>query len=282
MVQQTEGYFEGYDKKQLYYQSWSKQPAKAILIVTHGLAEHSGAYQLFSESILEKIPLEIYAWDLRGHGRSEGKRGLVNSFQEYVKDYHAFYKLIKANNIKSLPIVALGHSMGGLVTTNFLLDYEANIDVKGFVLSSPLLGIAMKVNPAKDYAAKLLVNLLPSITMNNEIDFRDLSHDLEVVKSYDKDPFRHNRISPKLYLDFLETFPKIFAAAPRLQLPALIQFAGDDRLVDKHSTLRFFDVLGSIQKEKIEYTNFYHEIYNELDRERVYEDLSKFLYKLTV
>ncbi|MCB0349224.1 MAG: lysophospholipase, partial [Bdellovibrionales bacterium] len=249
MIQQTEGYFAGYDKKQLYYQTWSKGNAEAIVIVTHGLAEHSGAYKLFSESLLSKLPLDIYSWDLRGHGRSEGKRGLVGSFQEYIKDYHAFYKLVKSGNDKQLPIILLGHSMGGLVTVKFLLDYEANIEVKGFVLSSPLLGISMKVSPVKDYAAKMLVNLLPTITMNNEIDFRDLSHDLEVIKSYDSDPFRHNRISPKLYLDFLETFPKVFEAAHRIQLPALIQFAGDDRIVDKVSTLKFFNTLGSIQKE---------------------------------
>jgi alpha-beta hydrolase superfamily lysophospholipase len=280
MIQQTEGYFEGYDKKQMYYQTWSKDQAKAILIVTHGLAEHAGAYQLFANSLLAKLPLEICAWDLRGHGKSDGKRGLVESFQEYIKDYHCFYKLVKAGNKKNLPIILVGHSMGGLVTLKFLLDYEANIDVKAFVLSSPLLGISMEVNPIKDAAAKFLVNLLPSITLNNEIDFRDLSHDLEIVKSYDKDPFRHNRISPRLYLDFLETFPKIYNSASRLQLPCLIQFAGDDRLVDKNATLKFFDALGSIQKEKIEYTNLYHEIYNELDREQVYEDLSKFLHKI--
>ncbi len=280
MIQQTEGYFSGYDKKQLYYQSWSKGDPQAIVIVTHGLAEHSGAYKLFSETLLSKIPLDIYAWDLRGHGRSEGKRGLVESFQEYIKDYHTFYKLVKAGNDKQLPIVLLGHSMGGLVTVKFLLDYEANIEVKGFVLSSPLMGISMKVSPVKDYAAKMMVSLLPTITMSNDINFRDLSHDLEIIKSYDADPFRHNRISPKLYLDFLETFPKVFDAANRIQLPALIQFAGDDKLVDKFSTLKFFDALGSIQKEKIEYTNFYHEIYNELERERVYEDLSVFIKKL--
>tara|TARA_B100001248_G_scaffold240180_1_gene205955 strand:+ start:13928 stop:14767 length:840 start_codon:yes stop_codon:yes gene_type:complete len=273
----TEGYFHGYDGKDLYFQTWQQEEAKLHLMITHGLAEHSGAYKYLAEGLMSDLPVNIYAWDLRGHGRSYGKRGVVKNFSEYTKDLFCFYHFLK-DQINDLP-VCLGHSMGGLILTYALSLYEEQIKTKALVLSSPLFGVKMEVSPFKEYAARLLSDFAPSIALNNEIDFKSLSHDKKIIQEYENDALRHNKISSRVYLGFIETFPKVMAAAAKLQMPVFLQYSGDDHLVSVSATEKFYDLLGSSEKEKIKYTSMYHEIYNEVDRELVYKDLIKYLRK---
>lgn len=276
-MNRTEGYFPGYDGKELYYQTWTREDAKLSIVLTHGFAEHSEPYHRLAEGLLDKAPVNIFAWDLRGHGKSYGKRGVVKDFHEYVKDFWEFYSLVKST--KPEKMILLGHSMGGLITIKSLIEYDSKLDVEAVVLSSPFLGMEIKVSPLKDYAAKLIAKLSPNLTLDNEIDYKDLTHDLAVVEEYEKDHLRHSRISPSLYLNFLETFPEVFAKLSQIQLPVFMQIAGDDRIVDKNASLKFYDGIGSIKKEKIIYDSMFHEVYNEKDREVVFKDLAKYLEK---
>lgn len=275
-MKRTEGFFKAYQNQELFYQSWkTNDDNEDIILVTHGMGEHSESYSVFCNGMLPG-PYDIYAWDLRGHGRSEGKRG-VASLREYVEDLQCFVRMIRSQE-PNKNIYMLGHSMGGLILMEYLLkNPEENF--KGVVFSSPLLGISVEVPVVKDMAARMLVKFLPNVTLFNEINNEDLTHDLDIVESYEKDPLRHNQVCPRLYLDFLDSFSDIRQRVKNLNYPVIMQLAGIDRLVSLPASREIFSLLGSEDKTKIVYDKMYHEIYNELDRDQVYKDLKEWLEK---
>ena len=269
-----EGFFRAYQNQEIFYQSWHEtETPKGVILITHGMGEHSESYRLFCEAMLPQ-GFTIYAYDLRGHGRSEGKRG-VASLREMVEDLKAVHRLV-SDREKDLPIFLLGHSMGGLILFRYLLQ-DSQLPMRAAIFSSPLLGLSLQVPVIKDVAARLLHRLAPGFTLGNEIDNQLLSHDLELVKSYDRDPLRHTQVCPGLYLDFLAAFADIDLQAQKISTPILMQLAGDDQIVSRGASERVFANLGSEDKCLKIYDGFYHEIYNEVERHLVYRDLTAWL-----
>lgn len=278
MVKRTEGHFRGFNDFELFYQAWiNESDAKGTLILTHGIGEHSEAYTHFTEKLLPG-DWDVYAWDLRGHGRSEGKRGYVKDFTDYSNDLPFFIDLVKKNSSK--PLVLLGHSMGGLVNTRALIDH-GDMGLKAAAYSSPLFGISLEVPKFKDLLARTIVNIFPTITMHNEINYADLSHDNSITDTYGTDPLRHDKISPALYLGFLDNFEFCTQNANKLRLPILMQQAGTDKIVSQPKAAKMFEAFASEDKQLIVYDKLYHEIYNEIERESVINDLKKWL-RITV
>lgn len=273
MIRRFEGFFKGFAGVELFYQAWKPESAKANIIITHGMGEHSESYIHFAEGMSDS-QMNLFAWDLRGHGRSEGKRGVVGSFDEYCKDLEYFINTVEADN--NLPTYFLGHSMGGLVVVKTAIMRD-NLNTKGIILSSPLLGLSIKVPKVKDMAARLLVKLAPSLTLYNEIDHNDLTHDKDIVRSYGNDPLRHDQICSRLYLDWLESFEYIKANIHKWNYPLYMQLAGDDKLVSLPSSLSFFDKIDIEDKQKVVYEGYLHEIYNEVGRNKVFSDLKEWL-----
>ena len=272
-----EGHFRGYGGTELFFQSWSRPENNETLVITHGIAEHSECYAPTAESLVH-FGWNIVAWDLRGHGRSEGKRGYVAEFADYSRDLAHLLKFLKSSDRIKSNFALLGHSMGGLVTLRHLVDDETGAPrPRAAVLSSPLLGIALAVPVVKDMAAKLLNRILPTITLHNEIRYDELTRDLERLKTYDSDPLRHDKISPALYLGMIENIEFIKLRSDRIQLPVLIQAAGKEKIVSLPAIKDFFPQIASQDKELVIYDESYHEIFNDLDREEVFKDLNAFL-----
>ncbi len=276
MQKRTEGHFTGASEANLYYQNWETEGAIATLVMTHGMAEHSEAYEHLASG-LEQYKINLTCWDLRGHGKSDGKRGYVENFLNYVNDLDFFFKHLGQQQKLKLPYFIGGHSLGGLIVLRYLLENGAG-KAKGICLSSPLLGLSLPVPPIKDYASHILNRFLPTLTLNNEIKFELLSHDKEIIKSYYSDPFRHDKISSGVYLGMVENMQIINTrGGPSLNSPLLMQVAGDDRIVSRAASEEFFKSVSSRDKKLIIYEDFYHEIFNETDRAKPYLDLANFI-----
>jgi alpha-beta hydrolase superfamily lysophospholipase len=272
-----EGHFRGYGGVELFFQSWSRPENNETLVITHGIAEHSECYSFTAEALVER-GWNVVAWDLRGHGRSEGKRGYVAEFADYSRDLGFLLKFLKSSDRMKESFALVGHSMGGLVTLRYLIDGEKSAPTpRAVVLSSPLIGIALAVPVVKDFAAKLLNRVLPTLTLHNEIRYEELTRDLERLKTYDSDPLRHDKISPALYLGMLENAEYVKQHAGRIQVPILLQAAGKEKIVSLPAIKEFFPRVGSADKKLVIYDESYHEIFNDLDRETVFKDLSEFL-----
>src|SRR5438128_911546 len=122
MFKRSEAFFKGSQKNRLFCQIWEPADIRGHLIITHGQAEHSGCYQRLVEGI-QDLSYAVYAWDLRGHGRSEGQRGYAKQFDDYVRDFEAFLHYLRDHkNIYPENLTLLGHSMGGLIQLQALIE----------------------------------------------------------------------------------------------------------------------------------------------------------------
>jgi alpha-beta hydrolase superfamily lysophospholipase len=271
-----EGSFEGFDRTRLFYQSWSHPNPVARVLLTHGQGEHSDCYSRLINYFKNKN-IDFYSYDLRGHGKSEGLRGYAAEFKDYVKDTVLFYDLIRKKVGTSVPLIALGHSMGGIIQTLALLDGEQK-KFKCQILSAPLFGVAVKVPVIKDKAARWLNQILPKLTLGNEIDYDMLSRDSEVIREYEKDYLRHDRISSGVYLGFTQEFETVALRAHEITLPTMLVVAEKDPVVDSRACESFFEKISSSNKKvRIYGQEARHELFNDTVRQDVFSDVDLFI-----
>jgi alpha-beta hydrolase superfamily lysophospholipase len=275
-IERREGHFRGHQGIELFYQTWSRPDSRGTLVITHGISEHSEAYHKTAEAL---VPMgwNLCAWDLRGHGRSEGKRGFVDNFRSFSLDLGELLKFLKDHGQLEKPFALIGHSMGGLITLRHIIDPGEAPRPFAMALSSPLLGFGLDVPALKDLAARALHRWLPTVTLYNEIRYGDLTRDIEHLKGYELDPLRHDKISPAVYLGMIETIAYVKANADRITIPTLMMAAGDERIVSRPAIEEFFPMIGATEKSLIIYEDNYHEIFNDLDRLKVFSDLDAFL-----
>jgi lysophospholipase len=279
MSLKLEGHFYSSDKVKLHYKYWPNSNAKKTLVVTHGQAEHGGCYHRLVEA-LKGLPLNIICWDLRGHGRSQGQRGYVKSFQQYIFDLNSLVEFIQTESLlDDKDLLFFGHSMGGLIQLSYLADQcERNFCAN--LLSSPMLGLTVEVPLYKDIAALAANLLLPQLTLFNEIEYHNLTSDESVIQEMMADNLRHDRISPAAYLGSLESIELLRKKIGNINVSTLIQLPEYDPVVDSESTKAFFSLMKGISKKKlIFYKNRKHEIINDIGREEVFSDLIQFIEK---
>ncbi len=286
MTKRWENTFKSFDETKIFYQGWIQDQAAGTIIITHGQGEHSESYHRLVDYFSKLNPSwNFIAWDLRGHGRSEGKRGYVSDFSDYTRDYALFLNHILHNQKITQPVILLSHSMGGLIQLKFMAtDYskEKYPQVVAQVCSSPLLGVAVPVPAVKDFAAGILASVMPKLTLWNEITYDMLTRDPEVIREFEVDALRHDQISSRTYLGFKENFEILANEAGRITLPTLFQIAEKDPVVSSPAAKSFFEKMKSSQKRIMIYgEGAKHEIYNDTHREEVYRDLQQQLIRWT-
>jgi alpha-beta hydrolase superfamily lysophospholipase len=275
MLTRFEGSFLAFDQIELFFQTWIDSAPRGTIVITHGLSEHSECYHALAKSLAAE-GWQVFAWDLRGHGRSDGKRGLARNLSEFEQDLDIFVNKIVRTERKSTtgPLILFGHSMGGLITLRALVS---GLHADALVLSSPALGLSVKVPAIKHKIAIYANKWAPTLTLYNEIKYTDLTRDGEMIKLYQKDNLRHDKISPGIFLSMLESFDLITGQAEKIKLPVLMQLAGEDRIVSSEASRAFFEKLPGKKNHLEIYPESYHETYNDLDRDRVISDLKKFI-----
>ena len=269
-------FFTGQDGLKIFYRKYGADNERAGLVITHGLGEHSGRYGNVIGPLLP-MGISIWALDHRGHGQSEGPKGHVSAFEEYLKDLGTMIQLAKRELAPDTKCFLFGHSLGGLIALSFALKFPEVID--GIIASCPNLGITVKVPVFKMFLAKVMSSIWPRLTLGNGIDTSKLSHDDEVVRAYVDDPLVHDRVSTRWFTEMLAAMKKANQSASQLAVPTLIQAAGEDYLSSTIATKRFFEKLTVNDRTLHIYEGFYHEIYNESEDQRaeVLKDLEVWL-----
>lgn len=241
---------------------------RAEVVLCHGLAEHMGRYAQVASKLVER-GYAVTGCELRGHGHSAGKRGFVTSWTDYTDDLWATVDFV------GKPCFIVAHSMGGLVATDALR--EPKREVLGLVLSDPLLGVAVKAPKIKILAGRLLSRVLPGLAMGNELDTKLLTHDAEIVRAYDNDPLVFKTITPRWFTEMSAALERVHAAAPNYRHPMLMLVGEEDRICSTEANYRFAGAYGGEDKKLIRYPGLYHELFNELERERVFADVLAWL-----
>lgn len=273
---QKEGFFKSYKETQIFFQTWETPNPKLHIVVTHGHGEHSECYHRLVNFFANQN-INFTAWDLRGHGRSEGKRGYVESFNDYIYDFEILIDQLEKINNDNIPTIYLAHSMGALIQNKYFIS-NTDFLPAAQVLSSPLFGFSLPVPSIKDKASRLLNLVYPKFTLWNEITHEMLTRDAEVIKEFEKDHLRHDLISSGIYLGMVENFELIKSQANKIKIPTFIQISETDPVVSTQAAKDFFQKIGSSEKRILLYGDgAKHEMYNDIHRENVYKDLKKFL-----
>ena len=272
MTSGKEGLFKANYGIHIFYRCLLADRPKASVFIIHGLGEHLGRYGNVTDTLKD---YNLFLLDLRGHGKSGGARGHVVHFDDYLNDVDAL-----RNKVKQLvhgKSFILGHSMGGLIALRYAIYRPEGLS--GVVASGPLLGVNVKVPVIKDLLGRVVANILPGLTMSNEIDTERLSHDPAVVKAYNNDPLVHAKVSAKWYVEMMGAMSDTNAKADRLALPCLIMHGGADALTNQKASKAFYDRAGSKDKTYKLYEDYYHEIFNEVDRKKPLADVLEWLNK---
>jgi alpha-beta hydrolase superfamily lysophospholipase len=240
----------------------------------HGLGEHCGRYAHVAR-FFNECGWALRTYDHRGHGRSGGARGDVTDDEVILRD--ARIVIDDFSRKFDRPPLLLGDSMGGLFAARFAAG--ALSPLRGLILVSPALSVPMS------HAQKLLLLTLgavaPGLGVHNGLPTRYLSHDPAIEDAYNKDPLVHAKITARLVRSMLAAADFVQSRASTLAIPTLLLIAGDDRLVDASASESFHARLAPGISTMHRYQDFYHEIFNETEAKRVFDDLGVWLTGIT-
>ena len=259
------------DGTPLYVVDWpiDAEAAEGIVLM-HGLGEHCGRYTHVAR-FFNDCGYCVRAYDHRGHGRSDGARGDVPDADALLQDAKIVIDDF-AQNLPAPPLL-LGHSLGGLFAAYYAT--RALSPLGGLILSSPALRI--RLSGAQRLLLQVLGAIAPGLGIPNGLKSRYLSHRQEVVDAYDSDPLVHPRISARLLRAMLEAIEFAQDHASTLGVKTLLLVAGDDRLVDADGSDDFFRKLAPGAGTMHSYPGYYHEIFNEVEAGRVFDDIRAWL-----
>lgn len=242
------------------------------MVLAHGVSEHSGRYAHVAAR-LNADGYALVALDHRGHGRSGGKRAVIDRMENAVADLGTLVS-IAGEQPGGSKLFLLGHSMGGAIALEYALRDQRRLD--GLVLSAPAAALEA-ASPIELVAGRLLSRLAPSLGVF-PIDSAAVSRDPEVVRDYDSDPLCfHGKLPARTVAELAATIQTFPDRVGSLTLPLLVMLGTDDRLVPQAAGRMVEAGAGSEDKRLIEYEGLYHEILMEPERDRVMDDLLRWL-----
>ena len=252
--------------------AWCAERPRALVAIIHGLGEHSGRYAALAGALVDHR-FTVVSLDLPGHGEAIGPRGHVKSWT-MLRDLvvPAMFTVTRGmlGQPPDLPIILVGHSMGGLLALDYALAHPKTI--LGLVVSAP----AVRSNPPpawKMTLAKIANSLSPSAGFSNGLDESGISRDPEVLMARSQDPLVHNKISPRLYFGLEEARRRVMTEARRLAVPTLILQGAADRVVNPSGSLELNGLAPHGMVRLITYRDGYHEVFNDLSRDQAIQDL---------
>ena len=265
----------GFDGRELFFQSWEPEGApRAVIAIVHGGFEHSGHYGFLVDSLVDK-GFALAGLDLRGHGKSKGKRGHIMDWNEIREDMSSYLSKLQ-KEFPGRPLFLFGHSVGGTIALDYALRRSpalAGVILSGAGIST---GNANRVLLAIN---KLISAVFPSFSVNANFDFSIVTRDPRVVKEYESDPLILSALSARFWAECLKTIAWVRDHASDWELPLLVLHGSEDQNMPIEDIKEFFGDLTCEDKELITYEGGYHCPYNDLQKEQVFSDIEKWIDK---
>ena len=253
------------DGHRLHAQRWRSEAPRAVLVIATGHGEHSGSYDEFARAVGSELRIDILVFDFRGHGRSDGRRGVIRRYSDLLDDLESW--LASVGDSADLPRFVLGHSNGGLAAIRLLQTRQPGI--AGLILSNPSLRLIAEAPAWKLVVGRVLERVAPWVTLQTGISNDQLTQAEDEAAELENDPLRHHRISPPTYFGMLANGPLAIEEAGRITTPTYLILGGADPIADPDGGRRFFANLGSADKTLQVYETMRHEPIHELDRASV-------------
>jgi acylglycerol lipase len=274
-VRHATGFLQGAGGRRIFWQTWSPEGAtRAVIVLVHGASEHSDRYGHVADALVQD-GYAVHALDHRGHGRSDGPRGVIDRLDSAVSDVDQLV-LEAGEQHPGAPVYMLGHSMGGTVALAYAIRFAPDERLAGLILSGPLAALAAAPAPLR-----LIGRLLSVVAPNTPlvaIDASQVSRDPEVVNDYVSDPLvYHGKLPARTVAELaaaIETFP---ARVPEITVPTLILYGTADGLCPTDGSRMLAERIGAEDKTIKAYDGLYHEILNEPEQAEVLADIRSWL-----
>ncbi|MBN1580103.1 MAG: lysophospholipase [Anaerolineae bacterium] len=268
------GSFRGIRNHNIYYQSWLPQgDPRAVVLIVHGLGEHSGRYMNVVNQLVPR-GYALYALDHIGHGKSDGTRMVVNRFDDYTDTLALYLDMVRGWQ-PGKPVVLLGHSMGGLIATAYLLDHQDAFVCA--VISAPSVKLPADISPLTLALARILSIFMPKIGLA-AVDPALVSRDPAVVQDYIDDPLVYKgKNTARLSAELISAIHRVENEAASITLPVLIVQGSEDKLVDPAGAQMLYDRISSQDKTLNMYEGLFHEVCNEPECAIVLSDIEQWL-----
>ena len=264
----AEATFESADGLHIFYRAWQPEaPKRAIVVINHGVNSHGGQHAWSAQQFV-RAGFAAYAIDMRGRGRSEGKRFAVDDISDYASDLHQLIGIAQADS-PGLPVFLLGHSAGGVVACTYALDHQdelAGLICESFASQVPAPAIALAI-------VKLASRVIPGLPVL-KLSMEDFSRDPAAVRSLNADPLTKGEVQPaNTVAALVRAGERLKAGFSRITLPVLILHGTADRATKFQGSQFFFDTAGSADKTLKLYEGHYHDLLNDLGKEEVMADI---------
>lgn len=262
--------FDGLD---LFGRYWiPDDELKGVIAIVHGLGDHSGRYSSWARRFNEQH-YGVISIDLRGHGKSEGKRGHASRYKNLLKDVEVLVQ--KAIYFfPNIPVFLYGHSLGGNLAINYILS--GNEKPYGLIVTSPWLKLAMPITPLELMLASAVRYLYPSLLVNNKVNPANLSHDLEECRMYREDDLVHDRISVRLFFDIQRHGLLAQKSIYKINIPLLVMHGDKDRVTSHEASQEFVQNTSKKTTFRI-FRGMYHELHHELNNDEVFHFIHEWL-----
>lgn len=266
----------------LFVRHFIRDSIKIHFLIVHGALEHSGRHQDLTEFLLKNFPnAAVTVFDHVGHGRSGGARSYLPSFKVYVDDLQKIGEFIQKKNNVETKMFVCSHSLGGLITLTRLLDphYGWTLPINGLIFSSPCIRPRLVLGDVSETFLQYLDKVTPKLHLPTIYRGSDLTRDPERGNDFDTDSLIPKFMTVRMAKEIIESSYKIRGLSYYLKIPSLFLIAGEDKLVDPESTTLFAHGIDKRLVEVIQYPKHHHELWNETDRQSIFESMKKWVDK---
>ncbi len=256
----------------LYAEIFEPTKATGVVIITHGYAEHCGRYREVANVCVKAGWLAV-SYDVRGHGQSPGKRGAIERFETYLDDLDAVIAHGRTLG-PSLPVVLLGHSNGSLITLRALCG-DRPPAVKAAIVSSPFLGLRLPVPGYKKLLARVASRIAPDFAQPNELRVDQLTHDKGKQAERTADKLCFDIATSRWFTESMKAQDQVARHADRISVPTTWLVGADDPIADPARSRYVANRVRNSTYHDLK--GMKHEVFNEVDRARVFDELTKAL-----
>lgn len=256
------------------YGEFPSDDPRGRVILLHGLGDHSRSLPYRNlAAFLRDRSWAVFGYDWRGHGRSDGPRMFAPSWQQLRDDLHGFAALVQ-EQMPDKPLFLVGLSLGGLLALNYAQHHPTGLT--GVVAAAPAVDASGVPLPVK-LVVPLLSRLLPRASLNPGLDLTHIARDAEAVRAYTSDPLLQTTTTPRLAAEVLAAMAETRAQAHHWRLPLLILHGEADTIVLPQGSARFYEQIPAADKERLTYTDAYHNLFIDSNRGQVFADIADWL-----
>lgn len=261
-----------------YWRGWPR----LHFVIVHGALEYSGRHRDLVDFWLKQYnDVAVTIYDHLGHGKSGGPRAYVPDFRIYIEDFLKVGEFVQTKNLSHTKTFICCHSMGGLITLSCMLDpsFGWPYPIHGLMLSSPCIRPKVILSQVSEPLLDRLNRYVPLLHLPMIYRGAELTRDPDRANDFNTDTLIPNYMTVRMAKEIIAASDKIRGLSYYLRIPSLFMIAGSDKIVDAESTTLFAHGIDKSLAQVIQYPKHYHELWNEIDREDIFESMKKWLEK---